>query len=315
MTSKSYKYRFTLFTATYNRAEMLKSLFNDIKNQDYKGSFEWIIVSDGSTDNTASVVEGFIKSNFLPIKFINKENGGKHTAWRAASPLFEGQYVLTLDDDDPIPSNTLSIFDNHWKILESTPEYDHFWEIRARCIYEDGTLVGKQLPTPYFDSDYNDNFYRMKNPCEMDGCRKREILQTVGAVPEHFIFEEKATNFPEIIRWSRVARIYKTRFIPEITRVYRIGHESLSVTKAGEKRSAKKLYNDYIACLYILNEQRDLLIKYDYFRYIKFILKLAYRRITLNEPVCIYIKHPIDKLLYILFWIPVFILSTIKKQK
>lgn len=75
-----YKYRFSIFTATYNRALMLDSLAEMINHQTFKGSFEWVIVNDGSTDSTVEVVNNIIDKSKIPIKFIDKLNGGKHTA-------------------------------------------------------------------------------------------------------------------------------------------------------------------------------------------------------------------------------------------
>ena len=237
MNSNTYRYRFSLFTATYNRSEKLKSLYQNILNQDFKGTFEWIIVSDGSTDNTKDVVTELMRYNRIPIKFVNKENGGKHTAWRVATPMFEGQYVITLDDDDPITKDALSIFDSNWSNLEKSPDYDSFWEIKTRCQYEDGRLVGKPLAEPYLDSDFNEMCYKYKNLCEMNGCRKVDILRQHASVPDSFDFEEKVSNFPEHLRWSKAARYYKTRFIPAVTRIYIVGHESLSTKgKTNNKR-------------------------------------------------------------------------------
>ena len=52
-----YKYRFSIFTATYNRASMLEYLAQMINNQTFKGEYEWVIVNDGSTDNTVDVIK------------------------------------------------------------------------------------------------------------------------------------------------------------------------------------------------------------------------------------------------------------------
>lgn len=309
---KKYKYRFSLFTATHNRASKLKTLYDNILAQNFEGTFEWIIVSDGSTDNTDAVVSQFIGDEKIVIKYISQKWGGKHCAWRTASPLFEGQYVLTLDDDDPIPQDMLEIFDRHWKQLEKLPNYDAFWEIRGRCVDQNGRLVGKPLPSPYFDSDYNSMYYKYGNPCEMDGCRKVEILQTLGAVPDTFVYEEYCSNFSENIRWSRVARKYKTRFIPEITRCYLIGTDSYSFVK-NKKRSTLQLFNDYVASLYMINEQRDLLLHYNSVKYIRLICKLIYRRLTLRKTCYHFLKCSCDKLLYLICFVPIFIFSKLKK--
>lgn len=84
-----YKYRFSIFTATYNRASRLEDLAEMINNQLFKGPYEWVIVNDGSTDNTVDVVSNIMKNCNVPIKFINKGNGGKHTAWREATKVLK----------------------------------------------------------------------------------------------------------------------------------------------------------------------------------------------------------------------------------
>lgn len=73
------EYRFSVFTATYNRGNMLKNVYDDLLNQTYQ-DFEWVIVNDGSSDNTDKVVREFIEEKKLPILYIKKENGGKHSA-------------------------------------------------------------------------------------------------------------------------------------------------------------------------------------------------------------------------------------------
>lgn len=74
---KKYKYRFSLFTATHNRASKLKILYDNILAQNFEGTFEWIIVSDGSTDNTDAVVSQFIGDEKIVIKYISQKWGGQ----------------------------------------------------------------------------------------------------------------------------------------------------------------------------------------------------------------------------------------------
>lgn len=73
--------RQTIFIPTYNRADTLPRLYESIKNQEFK-DFCWLIIDDGSQDNTEAIVDGFIKEGVLNITYVKKENGGKHTAQR-----------------------------------------------------------------------------------------------------------------------------------------------------------------------------------------------------------------------------------------
>ena len=64
----------TVFTPTYNRGYIIKSLYHSLQKQTFK-DFEWIIVDDGSTDNTEQVVQEWLQEkNFFPIYYYKKNN-------------------------------------------------------------------------------------------------------------------------------------------------------------------------------------------------------------------------------------------------
>ena len=284
MAQTKYKFRFSVFTATRNRANMLKRLYNELKSQTFQ-DFEWVLINDGSTDDTDEIVAQIKQENIINLQYVKKTGGGKHTAWLVATKLFLGQYIVTADDDDPITSNMLEVFNKHWSDLEQSPQYNEFWEVRSRCKKIDGSLVGPQLPSSIFDSDYNTVSYKMGIFCEMVGCRKVEVLRNEASVPEVFPFMENASNFDEAIRWSRAARKYKTRFVADITRIYNATPNSLSSNILnrciqGEKRIiANKLVEFYFTLL----ERRDLLLKYNKRKYIKTILGYSFL-IALSNP-------------------------------
>ena len=73
----------TIFTPTYNRANKLENVYNSLKNQ-ISSEYEWLIVDDGSIDNTKKIVEKFINDSLLNVRYIKKDNGGKHTAHNLA---------------------------------------------------------------------------------------------------------------------------------------------------------------------------------------------------------------------------------------
>ena len=298
-----YKYRFSIFTATYNRGHLLRQRYEELLTLDFK-DFEWVVVSDGSTDNTSDEMKSFVAENKIPIVFIDKENGGKHTAWQAATPVFRGRYILTADDDDIIMPDTLSIFDKHWSVLEALPNYNEYWEVRTRCQRQDGTLVGKILPEPYVDSDYNSMNYIYKNNCEMVGCRKVEVLRTEAAVPNSFMFQDKVSNFSEGIRWSQAARKYKTRFVPDVTRVYLTSQDSLCSPNYGRKRDIRKTHNTLLGAIYELKNERDLMFKYNVKKYIKTIMVALYTSFPCKQNPLRLTDKVLDKVLLTLLFVP-----------
>lgn len=88
----------TVFTPAYNRATTLPRLYDSLCQQT-SFDFEWLIVDDGSTDSTQTVVASF-SPDFFPIRYIKKENGGKHTAYNLALQHARGVYFLCVDSDD-----------------------------------------------------------------------------------------------------------------------------------------------------------------------------------------------------------------------
>ena len=98
----------TFFTPTFNRASLLGRVYNCLRNQT-NTHFIWIVVNDGSCDNTNDVVRAIMLENSFPILYIVKDNGGKHSAFKAAFQFAETEFFSCLDDDD-IPAADCGVF-------------------------------------------------------------------------------------------------------------------------------------------------------------------------------------------------------------
>ena len=91
--------KITVLTPTYNRAHTLGRLYKSLVNQTVK-EFEWLIIDDGSTDNTKQTVETFKNDNKISIKYVEQENGGKHRALNNGVKLVDNELVFFVDSDD-----------------------------------------------------------------------------------------------------------------------------------------------------------------------------------------------------------------------
>ena len=101
------KYKITIFTPTYNRAHLLERLYHSIQRQTFR-DFEWLIVDDGSKDNTEDVVLTFmVENNSFPIRYYKKENGGKSRAVNYGLDLAEGELFFIMDSDDYLTDDAL----------------------------------------------------------------------------------------------------------------------------------------------------------------------------------------------------------------
>lgn len=87
---------------------MLRRVFSSLTSQTTR-DFEWLIVDDGSTDNTKDIVSMFITSADFSISYYYKSNGGKHTAYNLALEKAVGEYFMCLDSDDFLVYNAVEI--------------------------------------------------------------------------------------------------------------------------------------------------------------------------------------------------------------
>ena len=99
--------RITVCTPTYNRQYTLEKLYLSLKRQSFH-NFEWIVVDDGSTDNTEELFEQYLADeNFFPIRYVKTENGGKHRAINKGVQMAQGELFFIVDSDDYITDNAL----------------------------------------------------------------------------------------------------------------------------------------------------------------------------------------------------------------
>lgn len=96
----------TIITPTYNRAGLLKNLYNSLEQQT-SHEFEWLIVDDGSKDNTKEVVDAIAEKATFPISYIYKENGGKHTALNIGIKTIKTDLTMIVDSDDQLLPNAV----------------------------------------------------------------------------------------------------------------------------------------------------------------------------------------------------------------
>lgn len=128
----------TIFTPTYNRAEKLVRLYKSLLSQ-FCYNFEWLIIDDGSTDNTESVVKEFEQTKF-PIAYYKQENGGKHTAYNQALKLAHGEYFFCVDSDDWLEAGAIET------ILDFVLNRENMMLIFAYKKDEKGKLLSDEFP-------------------------------------------------------------------------------------------------------------------------------------------------------------------------
>jgi glycosyltransferase involved in cell wall biosynthesis len=225
-----YRYTFTVFTATYDRAHTLRRVYESLRNQTFK-DFEWLIVDDGSADGTRELVAGWAAEEALPIRYFSQSNEGKHVAFNRAVMLARGELFLTLDSDDACVPIALERFKYYW---DGIPAGDRhmFCSVTALCVDQDGQLVGTPYPTDILDANPVELLYRYGIVGEKWGFTRTDVLKQFP-----FPTPNGMTFVPESIVWDKIGIRYRTRYVNERLRIYWLRRD----LDAGRPRSLTSL--------------------------------------------------------------------------
>lgn len=220
------KLKITVFTPTYNRASTLPRCYQSLCRQSYK-NFVWLIVDDGSTDNTHALVSDWIAENKIEIKYIYQENGGKYRAVNTGVLNCDTAVFSFLDSDDYYLDDTLEKFIEYYHEIKNNPKVAG---IMGRRGYDAQTIIGNpNLPSDKFIANY-DTIVR-KYRFSGDTCRmyKTEILR-------NYLYPETNDKFiPENVMLGRIDQSYDLYIINKIMSISNYRED-------GYTMSGRKLY-------------------------------------------------------------------------
>ena len=209
---------FSIITPTFNRGSLLPKIWESLKNQTFQ-DFEWIIIDDGSTDNTKEIVNSFNDSRLVFEKF--SQNRGVNAARNKGLDLARGKYVFYVDSDDLLLPNALEIF---LKLWNEVPE-DVGCVITPCLDLETKKKIGFSEKEKMY-LNYEDIVCERKISGEMSACWKREVVGN-KRLPEDIIG-------CEAILWWRLAKKTKIFFCDIPTKLY-------SQAKVGRITSSDKM--------------------------------------------------------------------------
>src|SRR5690606_25281632 len=143
----------TVFTPTYNRAYTLHKCYESLLRQTNK-NFEWLVVDDGSTDDTRELVYKWIDENKIKIRYLYQENQGVSKAHETAIYNINTELNICIDSDDYMPDDAVEIILAFWEENGS----DEFAGIIGLDKYPNGELIGDRFPDNLKVSSFADVF-------------------------------------------------------------------------------------------------------------------------------------------------------------
>jgi glycosyltransferase involved in cell wall biosynthesis len=223
-------------------------VYSSLARQTFK-DFEWLIIDDGSDDNTREIIGNWQKASSFEIRYVYQPNKGQMAAFNNGVGNARGELFLPADSDDEFLPDALEVLNEVWQAISQDQSFSG---VTGLCIDSvTRQIVGDTYPTDVFDSNYLESRYRYNVSGEKWGFQRTSVLGRFP-FPEG---NDQRHIYPGIV-WMKIAREYRTRYINVPLRVY-YQHEDGTQTKDKHK------HPDQLMEWHLLDINRNL----DYLRY------------------------------------------------
>lgn len=196
----------TVITPVFNRKKELERLYNSLCNQSQK-DFRWLIVDDGSSDNVEEKIKEWKRESSFDLRYVKKENGGKHTALNRGIRLINTELTFIVDSDDWLPENAIEIILKYHKKWRGTKGLCGYSFLR---FYPNG-----QVNEAFFPEDERVDTYvnvRINGGIAGD---KAEVFVTEVLKKYPFPVFGNEKFVPEDLVWVKMSGFYKMVHINE----------------------------------------------------------------------------------------------------
>lgn len=284
----------TVFTPSYNREKELKDLYNSLIKQK-NTNFEWLIVDDGSKDNTKKMIDELKKENKININYVYKENGGKQSAYNKGLDEAKGDIFLCIDSDDILMDNVLSKIEKDFDKIKEDNEIGGIAYVQS-YISDKEKVIGTKFPIDNMVDTYFNIYHKHKVTGD------KLIVLKIDVAKEYYFPLIKGEKFvPEALVFNRISLKYKFKCINKIMACKEYLENGYSNNYFNLVKRNPKGNMLYFKELY--NLEKNL---YNIYGYILFGI---YSKTKLKDMLN---GHP-SKIMIIIMYIPVLIISKLKK--
>lgn len=229
----------TVFTPTYNRGYIIHKLYDSLCRQSFT-HFEWVVVDDGSTDNTQELITGFIAEQKIRLRYFRQENAGKHIAINRGVQEAKGELFFIVDSDDYLTDDALEKMNFYYNQIKDNESFVGLSGVR---VTPDGNRIGGELDFKIKDCSILDFAFNYEYTGDMSEAYKTSIMRKFP-FPE--IPDERFCG--ESLIWNRIAQVGILRYTAEKWYIgeYRADGLTASITKARMKspKYAMLLYSE-----------------------------------------------------------------------
>lgn len=191
----------TILTPTYNRCDLLPKLYQSLQKQTNK-NFQWLVIDDGSTDNTGEYMKNIHEDNFI-FEYHYKTNGGKHTALNYAHKYIKGEFVCIVDSDDFLTEDAVEVIENDWNKYRDNNNI-------GIISYQKGGIHGETISKTAIAPDYyiSDHIHFRVNHWIGGDCAEVVRASLIKKYP--FPVLQNECFLSESWLWNNLAQNYQT---------------------------------------------------------------------------------------------------------
>jgi GalNAc5-diNAcBac-PP-undecaprenol beta-1,3-glucosyltransferase len=202
---------FSIVLPVYNRSGLIRATIDTLLAQTYT-SWELIVIDDGSTDDSARVIQSTYGAD-KRVKYFYQTNSERSAARNNGISKSSGQYICFLDSDDFFEPFHLQVLFNH--IHAGSPEPALYF---TNCsLLKEGTIIKPDIPA--FHPERAIEYILVNSIIPTRVCIHREVLQ-------HFTFHTNIVIVEDSVLWARISTAFPVIHIPEYTVIYHLHDEN-----------------------------------------------------------------------------------------
>lgn len=282
--------RLTIFTPTYNRAYTLHKCYNSLVSQT-NNNFVWLVIDDGSTDNTRELIDRWIKDNRIDIKYVYQDNQGMHGAHNTAYKLINTELNVCIDSDDYMPIDAVDKILKFWDKNKS----NNIFGIIALDSYESGEIIGDKFPNGLKE----EHLFNIYNKLKIKGDKKLVLRTDLSKLYPYPIFEgEKYVSLG--YKYAKLDEKYKLAIMNEVVCIVEYMEDGSSMNMLKQYRRNPKGFS-FIRIDNLRNPKLSLFSKFkECIHYVSSSLISNNKRFLSESPCKIYtfLSIPMGFLLY-----------------
>lgn len=208
----------SILTPTWNRGHLLDRIYSSLLEQSCQ-NFEWIIADDGSIDETANIVDKYLKDEKLRIRFIHSNKRvGKARLDNEAIRISEGELTLWCDSDDYLLPETIQTLSKHWEAINAE-DRSGYSGLTGIAVTAKGQILNPFLDFDPYDTSWNEifgSYTKGSKTQDMVLCARTELLKDNP-------FPEVDFVVPEGVIWTKLGNL-KTKVILKPLKFVEYGH-------------------------------------------------------------------------------------------